>query len=506
MIVGSLTSGGSEASQPAGRKVMAAFLWRRNPWSFGNQGFRNDRKVFLCPNGREGGLPGTGIGTEHDAIVSEVTGKKHVVDVKGGQTNLMSRTTGWMLIASLLLVMGGQRTVWSQQGEINELKRSIADLQKRLEALEEKQKKDQAAAEKAPKPVVSGFGKIKIGGLAQNWLVTDDAAGANESYRLRRMELNFKGEINDRVSWGVMVDPSKALAMNAAGATQAVNQRSNVLQDAMIALKLTDNVTVDVGQEKLPLSLEGLQSSAKLETVERALFITGPRTGSAGAATSAGYGDVRSAGVQLKTKFKDGDFTAAITNDSGESQNTTDNNSGKSISGRVTYRPAQVPGLQLGVSALGGSGVTPNPTLTPVVIGGMDRDRFGGEVLYQKKGWTVKSEYMTGSDQVAGGAAPLAFNRKGFYFHVGKQLNPEWEVVGRYDAWDPDEVENGIAKGIGVTPDEKDLILGVNYYLESFHAKLQLNWVHKNFEKSLAAPAVQFPDRDQILVNVQTAW
>ncbi|NCO33251.1 MAG: hypothetical protein GW893_05185 [Armatimonadetes bacterium] len=386
----------------------------------------------------------------------------------------VTRTAVAVLAALLLLAVGG-RAAWSQQDEIDQLKKAVADLQKRIDTLEEKQKKEAEMEAKAPKPVESGFGKIKLGGLMQNWITSDSGPDAHESYRLRRMELKVSGDINERAGWTVMFDPAKNLLLNA-GPPVSANQRTTILQDAFMAYKINDNWTVDIGQEKLPLSLEGLQSSAKLDTVERALFMTGARN------ASIGYGDVRSLGIQLKGRFQQADLTLGLVNDAGELQNTTDSNDSKNITGRFVVRPPGAEGLQLGISGFagGGAGAT-----------SLTRNRLGGEALYQHEGWTLKSEYMTGTDQAAAGGPD--FDRTGWYFHVGKQLNPKWEAVARYDTWDPDEIGNG-----GVNPEEKDTVVGFNYLLEQFHAKLQLNYVHKNFDG--------VEDRNQILVNAQTAW
>ena len=53
----------------------------------------------------------------------------------------VTRTAVAVLAALLLLAVGG-RAAWSQQDEIDQLKKAVADLQKRIDTLEEKQKKE----------------------------------------------------------------------------------------------------------------------------------------------------------------------------------------------------------------------------------------------------------------------------------------------------------------------------------------------------------------------------
>ena len=157
-----------------------------------------------------------------------------------------------------------------------------------------------AAAAPAPKAptVESGTGTIKLNGLLQGWFMAGNE-GVRDTFRIRRTELKFTGIITPNFKWTVMVDPSKALAVNNTYTTAdgrqiikdtSINQAGRILQDAFITYTANSNVNLNVGQFKVPLSLEGLQSSAALETVERALFITDRARGGA-------YGDVRDLGV-----------------------------------------------------------------------------------------------------------------------------------------------------------------------------------------------------------------
>jgi hypothetical protein len=108
--------------------------------------------------------------------------------------------------------------------------------------------------------------------------------------------LKFAGNASRTIAWAIMVDPAKALAVNSSLSNPVEvplpspsHQVVKILQDAFITFDYHPRLAVTVGQFKVPLSREGLQSSAELDT-ERALFITDRRRGGT-------YGDVRDVGV-----------------------------------------------------------------------------------------------------------------------------------------------------------------------------------------------------------------
>ncbi len=333
-----------------------------------------------------------------------------------------------------------------------------------------------AEAPAAPQtPVIAGFGTIRFDGLSQNWFVYSDRAP--DTFRIRRLELRFTGQITPKVSWTGMIDAGKILAVNQ-GPPVAANQRTRALQDAVVMYTVNPHLRLDVGQEKIPLSQEGLQPVAQLDTVERALFMSGPRLGG-----TPGLGDARSIGVQARWGLGWADAHVALTNGVGEEQNATDLNNRKDLIARFVARPRWVPGLQVGASgALSGGFGTAH----------LKRDRAGAEALFSRGPWLLKSEIMSGRDQAAAGG-PI-FNRLGWYAHAGYKSSPQWEWVARYDVWDPDE--EGAA---GATPMEHDALAGANYYIRGHNAKIQLNLIRKAF----SGPQ---PTEYQVLTNWQAAW
>lgn len=325
------------------------------------------------------------------------------------------------------------------------------------------------------------FGKIRFNGLLQGWFASGDE-GFHDTFRLRRAELKLSGDITPKASWTVMIDPAKALSLNQTFTTASgtkvvtdasVNQASRILQDAFITLDYIPHVHLDVGQYKVPLSLEGLQSSASLETVERAMFAFDRGRGGT-------FGDVRDLGVMIRGPISSYlDYQLGLFNGSGESQNEVDKQDQKAVIGRVVVHPGFLKGLQLGGSGAWGNGQRPDRPR---------RDRLGGELLYTHHKFTLKSEIMSGKD--------AAISRLGYYGLVGYKLRPNLQAVFRFDVWDP----NTQAETDSSNVTERDYVAGFNYFITEKTLKLQVNYARKTFQREL------LPSRNLMLVNLQTAW
>lgn len=342
----------------------------------------------------------------------------------------------------------------------------------------------QAAVKKdagSTKAVESGYNKIKFDGLLQGWFAAGNG-GFNDTFRIRRAELKFIGEITPHVRWTVMIDPSKALSLNNSFTTingtqvvrdTGVNQASRILQDAFVTLNYWKRLSVDFGQMKLPLSLEGTQSSARLDTVERALFLSDRGRG-------GNLGDVRDVGAVMYGPLNSYiDYQVALFNGVNEHQNDVDRNDQKAVVGRLVIRPPFLKGLQVGGSGAWGNG------------NGVDRphqDRLGAELLFTRGRVKLKSELMT--------AVERDLHRVGYYEHVGYYFHPRLEGIFRFDTFDPDTRLNTNAANVV----ERDYITGVNYYIDESHTKVQFNYLRKTFAQGLVA------SRNVVLLNLQTAW
>jgi hypothetical protein len=200
-----------------------------------------------------------------------------------------------------------------------------------------------APATAAPRRLEVGKeGFFQPGFLLQGWFTIASAEETTSTFRVRRAELYFRGEIvPDRFAYLVMVDPSKVLefsdttvpvepadAADDEGETVTVKQPASavsILQDAFITYKSAP-VDVSVGQFKIPLSLEGYGSSSKLLFPERA---TVART----------YGDRRDIGVRVAKTFPVLSYTLGLFNGAGP--NNLDVDTAKDLAFRVEGYPTQ---------------------------------------------------------------------------------------------------------------------------------------------------------------------
>ena len=256
------------------------------------------------------------------------------------------------------------------------------------------------------------------------------------------------------------------------GAT--LGQSGNLLQDAFVALSPTSTFSVELGQQKIPLAMEGVLSSGKLDLVDRALFMTDKARG-------AGYGDTRDLGVLVRGTLFKGQFGTAsgIFNGLGESMNDTDKNNQKDFVTRIVLRPKSVRGLQFGGSFARDEFGAAAATL---------RERHGLEMAYTVKALSVKAEEMFGQDGVVA--------RRGGYVQVADRLTKSLQVLFRFDRWDPDTTTDATA----ATAIERDWIGGVTYNVTKSGVILQANYIHKTFMNSIT------PTRDVFMANLQTAW
>jgi phosphate-selective porin len=370
----------------------------------------------------------------------------------------------------------------------------MASLLRRLEAAEARIKalEEQVQAAVAParpevprppgavdlppeRPITHQLVSLTFNGLVQAWYAAGNE-GFRDTFRIRRTELYFNGQITNKARWQVMIDPSKVLAFETPATDPrvvvppAIAQSTRLLQNAVITFDYNPRVRWSIGQFKLPLGLEGQQSSGRLDTVERALFASDRARGGA-------YADVRDIGLMVRAGSGSRlDVQAGVFNGVAESQNETDRNDQKALAGSIVIRP--VSGLHLGSSGAWGNGGGTRP----------QRDRLGAEVQYTRGPLTLRSELMTGRDG--------ALHRRGAYGHVGYRFSPRVEGVLRLDTWDPDIHSDADVSTAG----ERDYIAGVNVFLSQHNLKLQANYVRKTFHDAVV------PARNLFLVNTQTFW
>ena len=301
-----------------------------------------------------------------------------------------------------------------------------------------------------------------------------------DGFRLRKADLKFSGELSPRLRWRVTFDAAKSLTINKTFAEvgdslelsdASVDQRTRMLQDAALTYTVNRALSLDIGQQIIPLSLEGTIPTAQVETIERTMFIIER-------SRAVGLGDIRDIGVSANGRALGAlEYHIGVFNETGEGAGTIDVNHQKAVIGRVVIHPAVVPGVQVG-----GSGGFQGGTLR------QRRERAGGEIQYRDTRLTLRAEAMSARDG--------ALRRFGWYGLSAVRPTSKLQFVARYDNWDRDRGSEGsFADAV-----ERQAVIGGSYLLDG-SAKLALNVIRQTF------PNVSRPRAGTIvLAAFQAVW
>ncbi|WP_318348092.1 porin [Aquipluma nitroreducens] len=294
--------------------------------------------------------------------------------------------------------------------------------------------------------------KITVAGYTQVRYQALEETGKIDGFDIRRARVDLKGTFSPY--WGYR------LQFDLAGTPKLI--------DAYAELKLNDYFNFTIGQAKIPFSLENLASSTKLELIDRsqaveALVARGKDVG--------GNQNGRDIGILLGgtiLKLKDRpviDYRLGVYNGAGI--NTVDNNEGKDIAARLIVHP--VVGLDISAAYYDGSRFVPEVKTGTVVTTPsktVNRDRFGLDLSYDLKNFSLRSEYISGKDDQT--------EREGYYVLGGYYFfQKKVQLVAKYDFYDTDKSK----------PDNASTwyVLGANYNFNA-NTKLQFNYSIKQEE------------------------
>lgn len=318
-------------------------------------------------------------------------------------------------------------------------------------------------------PVMAGFGKVKLTGLLQGWFQYDQGQTPESTFRLRRAELKASGDIAPDIAWWLMVDPAqvreddtKTAKISGTNYLTAAGRKS-VLQDFAVSLTCPlSGVKADVGQYKVPFGMEGLESSAKLDFIERAAL-----------ASQLKWADARDVGLTLKKDLTVGGvkLQPAVGLYNGEGQNKLDANDGKTVVGRLVVSPLS--GLHVGAAYYDGE----------VGAARTENRRTGFEARYTAGPASLYGEYATGKSD--------GKDKSTYYVTATYKVAEAVQLAARYDTYDPDTDKDDDAK--------TETSAGVNVFLVKHNAKVQLNYVFRGEE----GPS---KDDDVVRVNVQSSF
>jgi phosphate-selective porin len=236
----------------------------------------------------------------------------------------------------------------------------------------------------------------------------NDEHGKIDGFDIRRVYLGFRGTLSPYWSYRFQADFA---------ATPKI-------VDAYIEYKLNDYLNFTLGQFILPFSLESVTSNLKLDFIDRSQVVEA--LVARGKDVIGNYNGrdigVQVGGTLLKLNEKPlVEYKIGLFNGSGTNQ--TDKNESKDLVSRICINP--IKGLSFGASYYNGVGNFGTPAVN------RKRERFGLEARYDYLNFSLRGEYIKGTDRVT--------KREGYYLQAGYYMIPQkLQLVAKLDAYDPD--------------------------------------------------------------------
>lgn len=266
---------------------------------------------------------------------------------------------------------------------------------------------------------------IKVGGFINtqyeytNQEHNDGTLSETSAFQIRRARLDVKGDITPMIDFRLQADFAN----------------SPKLVDAFVRVKFCKYVNLQVGQFKIPFTLENPYSPLDLEFADNAQVITA-LSGYKDVTGISSYATGRELGAQLYGTLaefeRDGKkypmLSYAVGVFSGCGINTKTDNMAKDIAGRIEFRPF-LKDLKLTGSAYWGRYQDEN-------MDNLLRLRCTGGAEYKNEHLTVRGEYVWGNTGFSMYNLPtLSYTEDrmkthGFYVVAGYWLNCGW---GKYD-------------------------------------------------------------------------
>ena len=356
----------------------------------------------------------------------------------------------------------------------------------------------------------SAAAKLRVRGLLQVWYGNgfgDAINGSNalnaslvplgrnlggrgrEMLRFRRAQVALEGAPAPRMDFRLMLDAS---APNADGAS--------LLRDAWIGYRITPRLRLEIGQQKTGLSEEGTRDDGALLTVARAIM-------NEDLSLVAGrVGNVRSPGIALRYRGGPVQGFAGLWHGNGETPSGGNILHLRFLDGALYYKGIRY----VTVGVWGGTHVG----LAQPAEG---RDRAGGTFILRCGPHLFEGEAAYARDHTAGapGTERTGTISNGFNFLYAHTLSRKWQLVARYEFWNPDENEAAAKTGApGVTENGvtlmnfdhklKEYTFGINYYMPAQHAKIQVNYIRVDSEVN--APVFFGKQRTVLLANIQVIF
>jgi phosphate-selective porin len=287
----------------------------------------------------------------------------------------------------------------------NVLSQQEADSIRADQALKEQAKKDKASNQHG----ISIGKALQISGLVQVRYQGFEQSTVNNSFDLRRVRLDLRGNVTDNWSYDIYTE---------FGGTGVK------LVDAFVAYKVGDYLKFSAGQFKIPFSIESLTADSQLEFSDRSQVVEALVSRSKDV---IGNSNGRDIGIQVNGSFAKiddfylFDYSLGLFNGAGYDV-TTDNNNHKDVGGRLSVHP--VKNLSVSADFYNGQGNYGTPATN------QKRNRTGFDARYVWNALSLTAEYDKGTD---GKIKRSGWYGQAAYFILPKHL----QIAAKYDTYDP---------------------------------------------------------------------
>ncbi len=289
----------------------------------------------------------------------------------------------------------------------------------------------------------------------------DFGGPSTEVFKLRRGNINLKGELTKELDYRVQFNVAKF-----------GTESGSALQEIWLGYRFSPEFKAEFGRQKTGLTEEGSRSSKELLTIARSLM------NESLPAKSGRVGNGRATGLVFRYQTGRIKSFIGLWDGNGENQSLLANNHLNFLNAGVYLKTLR----RFTFGVWGGRKIS-NEGAKEV------RDRFGGTMLFESGPhvFEIEGAYARDFGKVAGRNVNAGSIAIGFYILYAHRLSKQWQLVARYDVWDPAQHDLGdTLTEIGVLVPQsdhklKEYTFGVNY-VATEHIKLQLNYIREDPE------------------------
>ena len=285
--------------------------------------------------------------------------------------------------------------------------------------------------------------------------------GATEVFKLRRGNINLNGGLLPDVDYHVQFNVSKF-----------GTESGSVLQEIWLGYRFSPEFRVEVGRQKTGLTEEGTRSDDKVLTIARSLM------SEALPSKSGRVGNARATGIALRYQTGRINSFVGLWDGNGEHDGLLSDNHLNFLDAGIFIKTLR----RFTFGVWGGRKIS--------YAGAKEvRDRAGATMLFESGPHTFEIEgaYARDYGRIRGSKLNGGSIAIGFYILYAHKISKQWQIVARYDVWDPAQHDQGdTLTEVGVLVPRgdhkfKEYTFGVNYNA-SKHLKFQINYIRDDTE------------------------